>query len=242
MKNPWVIIGLVTVALFAGAFYFAGQANEANNVGITTITHVKGNPDAAVVLTEYSDLQCPACAQAAPFVSEIVEQYKDDLRFEYKHFPIERIHPSALQAAVAAEAAGQQGKFFEFHDLLFENQTEWSPNPVPGVFFTQYAEELGLDMDLYKRHANASVLRDKVRAEFAEGQAAGVTGTPSFFLNGERLVSETGGNLSYAEIAARIAVAIDPAAAAALSPATTTQNANPDVVGEAQGEAVRFGI
>jgi len=235
MKNPWVIIGLVTVALFGAAFYFAGQADEANNEGVEIITHVKGNPDAEVVLTEFSDFQCPACQAAFPFVSEIVEQYKDDLRFEYKHFPIERIHPSALQAGMAAEAAGQQGKFFEFHDLLFENQEEWSPSPVPGVFFTEYAEELGLDMDQFSRQSNASALRDKVRAEFAEGQEMGVTGTPTFYLNGEAMRNANGGNLSYADIAAIIAAAVDPSAST--TPATTDDEAL-----EVEGETVRFGL
>jgi protein-disulfide isomerase len=236
MKNPWIIIGLVTIALFIGAFFLADQANEANNAGIEIKTQVKGSPDAVVVLEEYSDFQCPACAQAAPFVSEIVAQYEGELRFEYKHFPIERIHPYALQAAMAAEAAGQQGKFFEFHDLLFENQAQWSQSPTPNIFFIQYAEELGLDIDQFRRQSNASVLRDKVRAEQAEGVERGVTGTPGFFLNGERLIAADGRNLSYADIAARVAAAIDPEAAVA------PESEDPEVVGEAQGETVRFGI
>ena len=240
MKNPWVIIGALVIVLFGGAFYLAGQANTANNEGIETITHVKGNPDATVVLTEYSDFQCPACRQAFPFISEIVAQYQDDLRFEYKHFPIERIHPYALQAATAAEAAGQQGKFFEFHDLLFENQDEWSRSATPNVFFLQYAEELGLDVEQFRRQSNASVLKDKVRAEFAEGRDLGVTGTPGFFLNGERLVGANGGNLSFAEIAERIVAAIDPTAAATAT--TTPQSEDTSVVGETEGQAVRFGI
>lgn len=235
LTNPWLIIGVITVALFAGAFYLAGQAGEANNEGIELIDNVKGNPDAAVVLTEYSDFQCPACRQAFPFISELVEQYKDDLRFEYKHFPIERIHPYALPAAMAAEAAGQQGKFFEFHDLLFENQDEWSRSPAPAAFFVQYAEELELDMDQFRRHSNASDLRDKVRAEFAQGQEVGVTGTPGFFLNGERLISATGGNLSYADIAALVALAINPDSASStpVTDAATETETTPEV---------RFGI
>jgi protein-disulfide isomerase len=135
MKNPWIIIGVVTVALFAGAFYLAGQAQEQNNVGIELKTQVKGNPDAEVVLTKYSDFQCPACQAVAPFAAELVEQYPDQLRFEYKHFPLEQIHPFALAAAMAAEAAGQQDQFYAYHDLLFENLNEWSSSAAPAAFF-----------------------------------------------------------------------------------------------------------
>ena len=120
MKNPWVIIGLITVVLFGGAIWYSSYVNEQNNEGVEIMTHVKGNPNADVVLVEYSDLQCPACAAYHPVVKEVVEQYSDEIRFEYKHFPLP-MHPYAIQAAVAAEAAGQQGMFFEFHDLLFEN-------------------------------------------------------------------------------------------------------------------------
>lgn len=238
MKNPWLLIGGITVLLFIGAFYLAGQAQKANNEGIELVTQVKGNPDAAVVFTEYSDFQCPACAAASVPVKEIVEQFGDQLRFEYKHFPIERIHPYALQAAMAAEAAAQQGKFFEFHDLLFENQVQWSQSAAPNVFFLQYAEELGLDVDQFRRQSNASVLRDKVRSEQAEGRERGVAGTPAFFLNGEPLRAANGGNLTYEEIAFRIATAIDPSAVASSTP----QVEAPAVTGGAQGETVRFGI
>ena len=237
MKNPWVLIGVAIVVLFGGAFYLAGQAEEANNAGIEIKTAVKGNPDADVVLTKYSDFQCPACAQAAPIVGEIVDQYADELRFEYKHFPIERIHPAALPAAMAAEAAGQQGQFFAYHDLLFDNQAEWGRSAAPASFFVQYAEQLELDMDQFNRQSNASVLRDKARAEQAEGQAAGVTGTPAFFLNGELLRGPGGGNPSYEQIALAVAAAINPSATS-----TVIENDDPEVVGEAAGEPVRFGI
>ncbi len=235
MKNPWVVIGLVTIALFAAAFYFAGEAKESNNEGIEIITHVKGNPDASVVLEEFSDFQCPACRAAFPFVTEIVQQYGEQLRFEYKHFPIERIHPYAIQAAAAAEAAGQQGKFFEFHDLLFDNQDQWSPSATPNVFFQQYAEQLELNMDQFKRQSNASVLREKARTEMAEGRDRGVTETPTFFLNGEVMRGPNGEALSYADMAAIIGAAIDPSNAS-----TTLQNSPEAVV--PQGEAVIFGI
>ena len=229
MKNPWVIFGALVALLFVGAFYIASTAGDRNNEGVEVISHIKGNPDAAVVLEEYSDFQCPACSAMFPVLADIMAEYGDQISFEYKHFPIERIHPYALQAAVAAEAAGQQGKFYEFHDLLFENQTTWSQSPTPNVFFMQYAEELGLDMDLFKRHTNASVLRDRVRAQQAEGVDRGVTGTPTLFLNGERMQYNT-----YEEFVTQIAIAVDPEAAAAMQAE--------DQPAPAEAGDIRFGI
>lgn len=234
MKNPWIIFGGIIALLFVGAFYIAGTAGEVNNEGIEEITHIKGNPDAEVVLVEYSDFQCPACRAMFPVLAGLMEQYGEQIRFEYRHFPIERAHPYAVQAGAAAEAAGQQGKFYEFHDLLFDNQQEWSASPTPNVFFAQYAEQLELDMDMYSRHANASLLRDKVRAQQKQALEAGVTGTPTMFLNGERMEYST-----YDEFITQVTAAIDPS----LAPqAESAESADPEVVGEAEGEPVRFGI
>lgn len=231
MKNPWVLFGVIIALLFVGAFYIAGSANEANNEGIQAITHIKGNPDADIVLVEYSDFQCPACRAAHPVVLGVMESYGDSIRFEYRHFPIERAHPYAVQAGTAAEAAGQQGKFYEFHDLLFDNQPEWSQSATPNVLFEQYAEQLELDMDMFRRHTNASVLRDKVRAQQREGLEAGVTGTPTFFLNGQRMTYST-----FGEFVEQIEAAIDP------SLVEIEQDLDEAVVGETVGEPVRFGI
>lgn len=231
MKNPWFIFGGIIALLFVGAFYIAGTAGDANNEGVQELTHVKGNPDAEVVLVEYSDFQCPACRAMFPIVSSVMETYGESVRFEYRHFPIERAHPYAVQAAAAAEAAGQQNKFFEFHDLLFDNQNEWSSSPTPNAFFAQYAKQLELDMDLYNRHANASLLREKVRTQQQQGLADGVTGTPTMFLNGQRMEYST-----YDEFVAQLAAAVDPSATPA------SQSPDEEVVGEAGGEPVRFGI
>ncbi|MBP6881240.1 MAG: DsbA family protein [Candidatus Pacebacteria bacterium] len=228
MKNPWVITGIIAAALFGGAIWFSNSSAEQSNVGVETKTHVMGNQDATVTLVEYSDLQCPACAAFEPVLQGMLEQYGDKLRFEYKHFPLpQRIHPFAFQASMAAEAAGQQDKFFEYHDLLYSNQKTWSSAAVPTSFFIQYASDLGLDLDLFKSHLKSSKLREKIEAEFAEGEALGVTGTPTFFLNGQKMEIE-----SYLDFAQQVGYAIDPELMAS-STATSTDSA-PD--------GVRFGI
>jgi protein-disulfide isomerase len=190
MKNPWVVIGVITIVLFGGAFWLSSQATERNNEGVEILSHFKGATEPTVTLVEFSDFQCPACQSFQPAITEMLSQYGDSVRLEYKHFPLP-FHRFAQQAAVAAEAAGQQGKFFEFHDLLFENQSTWSSAAAPNALFMQYAEEIGLDMDLFNRHMNSSILRDKVRADLEEGRQLGVTGTPTFFLNGEQMQIRT---------------------------------------------------
>ena len=188
MKNhTWKIVGVIAILLLVGSFVYSNDAANKANEGITFSEHVKGNPEAEVVLAKYSDFQCPACAQAAPIVDDILSQYGEQLRFEYNHFPLITIHPAAVPAARAAEAAGQQGKFFAMHDKIFENQSVWSNAASPNVYFEQYAEEIGLDMTLYKRHLNASVIDDKIMADFRTAQGLGFTGTPTFTLNGERI-------------------------------------------------------
>lgn len=207
MKNPWVVIGVIVVLLIGGSVWYSIEASKAYNEGVVVTEHIKGNPDATVTLTEYSDFQCPACSQFAPIVAEIMAEYGDSIRFEYKHFPLIQLHPFAQPAARAAEAAGQQGKFFEFHDLLFANQAEWTKGVAPAAFFTQYAEELGLDLDLFAKHQRSSLLQDKVKREFDEARGLGLTGTPSFYLNGVRM-----NPTSIDDFKAQVAAAVNPTA------------------------------
>lgn len=205
---------VVIVAVFAGAFWFADQAAEQANEGVVIEPNVKGNPDAEVVLVKYSDFQCPACAAAATVVDSLLEDYGGALRVEYRHFPLITIHPLAIPAARATEAAAQQGAFWGMHDRLFENQQAWSDAANPTAFFIGYAEELGLDVPTFRRHLGASVIEEHVRAQFAEARDAGFTGTPTFTLNGERLQFQT-----YEEFVGQIEAAI---AAANGTTATTS--------------------
>ncbi len=187
MKNPWVIIGIIAVVLIGGSVWYSGTVSESYNEGITIVPKVTGNEGSTIKLVEYSDFQCPACGQFWPVVEEVLAEYGDRISFEYKHFPLIQIHPFAQPAAYAAEAAGQQGKFYEYANLLFKNQDTWSKSATPAAYFAEYAETLELDMDKFMRHQRAPLVKDHVRSQFNEARALGLTGTPSFYLNGERM-------------------------------------------------------
>lgn len=190
-KHFWKVVALVVIVLIGASVVYSKQTAERANEGVVVETHVKGNPDAAVTLVEYSDFECPACAQFSPYIKELVAEHGDSLRFEYRHFPLINIHPQAVPAARAAEAAGQQGKFWEMHDKLFENQTAWTRSSSPSAAFNQYAEELGLDMGKFKLHLNSTTITDSINSSFDDARGREFTGTPSFLLNGEKMTFTT---------------------------------------------------
>ena len=187
----WKIIGVMAVVAIGGSIVYSNSVSNKANEGVVFEAHVKGNSEATVTLTEYSDFQCPACGQFFKIIDEVMDEQGENIRFEYKHFPLTSIHPFAVPAAKAAEAAGQQGKFFEMHDRLFENQQIWSAGANPQAYFNSYAEEMGLDMVLFKTHMKSSLINDKITNEFREARELGLTGTPTLFLNGQRMQFST---------------------------------------------------
>jgi protein-disulfide isomerase len=228
-KHFWKIVGLVALLALGASFIFANQAAKKANVGVVVETRVKGNPDAQVVITEYSDFQCPACAQMEPVLKEVMDKYGDQIRFEYKHFPLISIHPFAVPAAKASEAAAQQGKFWEMHDKLFENQSVWSKGGSPEAYFIKYAEEIGLDVSTFRRHLGSSVISDAISTSFKEAQGLGLTGTPALFLNGQRMTYTT-----YADFIVQVETALG------IAPATTQEAGA--AVAVPQEPEVKFGI
>jgi protein-disulfide isomerase len=139
---------------------------------------VKGNPDAKIAVVEFSDFQCPFCNRVNPTMDQVEREYGDDVRIIFKHLPL-RIHPKAPAAHAAAEAAHRQGKFWEMHDLIFSDQRAMSPEK-----YEEYAAQLGLDMDQFKRDVASASVKQKIAADAAEAAKLGVTGTPAFFVNG----------------------------------------------------------
>lgn len=205
MKNAWTVIGLIVVVLIGGSIVYSNSVSKSYDEGVDiTIEHIKGNPEASVTLTEFSDFQCPACASWQPVLSDLMEQYGDEIRFEYKNFPLP-IHNLARSAAYAAEAAGQQGMFFEYHDMLFENQSNWSNNPNSKADFINYAEQLGLDVEMFEKHMKSSLIKEKVDSNLAEGRSLNVNATPTLFLNGEKMTVTT-----FEDFYSQIELALNP--------------------------------
>ena len=143
--------------------------------------HIQGPIGAPIALLEYGDYECPACGQAHPIVKAIQQQFGDDLCFAFRNFPLTTVHPHAEHAAEAAEAAGNQGSFWEMHDLLFENQDALEDGDL-----AEYAAALGLDHVRLIREVLSGAYAGRVREDFKSGVRAGVNGTPTFFINGER--------------------------------------------------------
>ena len=141
--------------------------------------HSRGPIDAPVSLLEYGDFECPNCKQAAPVVKLLLERFADRVRFVYRHFPLEGVHPHALQAAIAAEAAGAQGRFWPMHDQLFAGQQHLAPHDLRA-----YATKLGLDLDRYDADIAENRYLVRVRDHIRSGEASGVRATPTFFIDG----------------------------------------------------------
>ena len=152
---------------------------------------VAGNPDAAITLVKYSDYQCPRCAYYHLIVMQLVEELGREFRFNFRHFPL-RNHANAKPAALAAESAGRQGKFWEMHDLLFSQQQNWARKPQTEVheIFLQFAASLNLDVDQFQQDFTSQEIFDKVANDYLEGRRAGVRSTPTFFLNGTKIVNK----------------------------------------------------
>jgi protein-disulfide isomerase len=150
-------------------------------VPVSERDHVLGPATAPVTLVEYGDYECPFCGAAHRSVERVLQVMGNDLRFAFRHFPLSQIHPHAYQAAEAAEAAGAQGRFWEMHDLLFENQDRLGLRDLIG-----FAGALGLDLERFVTDLRGHAHAGRLREDFLSGVRSGVNGTPTFFVNGLR--------------------------------------------------------
>lgn len=143
--------------------------------------HVRGKTDATVTIVEYADFECPYCGRAEPIIRELLATLGDDLRYVFRHLPLGDVHPHAQMAAEAAEAAGAQGAFWEMHNLLFAHQ-----DALTGADLGRYAEGLGLDTGRFGEELRRRLYAPRVGEDVASADASGVSGTPTFFVNGRR--------------------------------------------------------
>lgn len=148
-------------------------------IPVTPVDHALGAEHSPVTVVEYGDFECPICKQAAPAVKLMLERFGARIRFVFRHFPVESAHPHAMHAAQAAEAAGGQGKFWQMHDLLFDNQRH-----LKIANLREYAQRLELDMPRFIAEMDDEIYLQRVREHMAGATRSHVRGTPTFFING----------------------------------------------------------
>lgn len=212
-KQFWAVIAVIVV-LFVGVAILTNKSDTENtgNSGNTSAAsnHVKGAGTTGVKLVEYGDFQCPYCQVYHSTVNEVLDYYGDQISFQFVHFPLPSIHQNAFAASRAAEAAGKQGKFWEMYDKIYENadpagQTGWVVSNAPGTFFEQYAQQIGLNVEQFKKDAASSAVNRTVTADMAKGNEAGVESTPTFFLDGKKVTINNSVDAFKAEIDKAIA-------------------------------------
>lgn len=200
-KKTWIIFATICVALIAGLVAISqGSKVDVSNIDTNVIQqasnkngnigdHVFGKADSKVVLIEYGDYQCPGCGSAYPIIKEVTEKYEKQIAFVFRNFPLYSIHPNAFAAASTAEAAGLQGKFWEMHNYLYENQNSW--NQLTGTnrtsFFKTAANNLGLDTGKLETDLTAANVKRKIDFDVALGKKLNITGTPTLYLNGKNI-------------------------------------------------------
>ena len=212
---PFIIIAIVLVAAIAAFIVFGRKkTHDSNSTFVTppapaqgSVTESKAAPQAApkptipiekpnvkvsspVVLEEYGDYQCPPCGLLYPVLKDIEHEYGRQLQIVFHHFPLTKIHKNAMNAARAAEAAHNQGKFWEMHDHLYRNQNAWKDLDDPRPLFIQYARELGLNVDRFIRDLESPEVEQRITSDMQRGASAGVTGTPTVFIEGQMLLYE----------------------------------------------------
>lgn len=192
MSKEFSLIVVIIIVAMVGGFVLTkekknpGGSSPASSLNQPT-NHVVGAGKKAVTLIEYGDFQCPACKSYFPIVKEIKDTYGDDITFQFRHYPLTQIHPNAMIGHRAAEAAGKQGKFFEMHDILYEEQDRWSKASDPTEILLTYARQLELNEEQFKADMKSEATAAAINADIKAGQAIGAESTPTFVINGKKL-------------------------------------------------------
>lgn len=194
MKSDYKIIAIVvivSIVIFGGLIWLMDSSQTPQDIDenylIGVAPHEKGASEEEAVLTivEFSDFQCPACQAAEPIINDFVEAHKDEVRVIYRHFPLVSIHLNAREAAIASEVAAESGLFWDYHDLLFDKQTEWGPVTDPTDLFLDYAESLDLDREEFAKKLEVDTYMLEVREDQNVTLDLNLTSTPTFFFNGK---------------------------------------------------------
>lgn len=231
-KNTFIWVGLAAVAVGLAIWGASATKDKAATqapaagtdlLAVVADDYVKGNPAAPVTLVEYLDFECEACGAYYPLLKQLSADFPDDLRIVTRYFPLPG-HKNGMTAALAVEAAARQGKYAEMHDTLFENQAAWGEQQkADPATFERYAAQIGLDMERFKADVKDASVRARVERDLASGRELGNTGTPSFFLNGQKLNNPGSYEALKAAITDAVATAPKAQPAAATSSTGTVQ-------------------
>ncbi|HUY85244.1 MAG TPA: thioredoxin domain-containing protein [Candidatus Dormibacteraeota bacterium] len=227
MSKQFLGVILIIIVVLVGIFALTGNKlsqTSSNGSSTGTLTqHVEGQGTTGVTLVEYGDYQCPYCGQYFPTVKQVVAEYGDKIKFQFRNFPLTGLHQNAFAAARAAEAAGLQNKFWEMNDVLYQTQSQWSNAGDPTTTFDQYAQQLGLNLSRYKTDYASSKVNDLINADEAEGNKLGIQGTPTFFLDGKQIQVANAASAFEKLINAEIAKKAGSSTAAPASAGQTSQ-------------------
>ena len=201
MKYIIALAAILCVALIGGGIYAATRPYKAGPRTVPLADAYakrlsdggwkQGSATAPVELVEYADFECPTCGFMYPIIKSALTQTGSDVAFRYRDYPLTNIHPNAQQAALAAEAAGRQAKFWEMHDMIFENQTTWSSD-TPAAFravLEGYVTSLGLDLKQYDNDLQDPTLADPIASDVKAGSDIKLTGTPTMLINGKEVAT-----------------------------------------------------
>jgi formate-nitrite transporter family protein len=192
---PFIIVVVVALATIgSGAMLYRAKRPQVLSISENKMlgksdaesAHIRGNPDAPVTLEEYGDFQCPPCGMFAAFLGQLEKEYDSRLRVVFRNFPLS-VHEHAREAALAAEAAGLQGRFWEMHDVLYREQEAWSKAPNVRELFESYAGTIGLDLDRFRKDMDGEKAKARVDADRQRGESLGIQITPTLFINNQPL-------------------------------------------------------
>ncbi len=227
MPKPVKFLIVLIIIAVAGAGFW--KLTEKKPLSSGTTNYVQGAGNKKVTLIEYGDFECPVCSRYYSIIKQVKDKYQDDITVQFKHLPLNTLHPNAQAAHRAAEAAGRQGKFWEMHDKLYENQTTWSDAygikiAQATAIFEGYAKELGLDLTKYKSEVNSAVVNDAITADTESFEKYDTDmATPTFILNDKVVRAEEiqGDFNKFVEIIDKEIAAKNPATTETTTPEST---------------------
>ncbi len=194
-SSSWpTIIGVSVIVVIITIFFISQMESPVSTQGLEPLSltqpssydNTRGN--GSIFFIKYSDFQCPACAAYSPLLKQMMDDYGEHITFAYRHFPLTQLHANAVEAARASEAAARQDAFWQYHDVLFEKQTEWENLGNPEPFFIQYAVDLGLDESQFIADLESPEVIAIVQHNLNDAKSRSLGGTPSLFINGRPLV------------------------------------------------------